>query len=449
MVKVRFAPSPTGGLHVGSIKTALINYLFAKSNGGQFLLRVEDTDKERSTKEYVNNIEEGLNLLGLVHDGKVFYQSSNLDRHVEVANKLLQLNKAYKCYATPSEIEEFKLQNPSKKFVSKWSAEGAKPVEDAPYVVRLRAPHSGTTVVEDMVQGRVEVANEELDDMVLLRSDGTPTYMLAVVVDDFDMEITHVIRGNDHFTNTFRQLQIFHAMDWSVPKFMHIPLMHGADGHKLSKRHGATTLGDLLDRGYLIEAVINYLLLLGVGFEEPEIFSIEHAIGHFKYNKISKSPARFDYAKLRFVNSQHINALEDKKILDYLHSHITDLSAEILLRIEAGVPLIKERAELMTDTIALAMLFKEKFEPEDEKSRQVLGELSSFVPKLSEFLLSIPFEGKDSLKNALKEFAKNCGLKFPQIMQLLRAAVLGTFASPGIIDMMLILGKEEVLKRIG
>ena len=458
MIKVRFAPSPTGGLHVGSIKTALINYLFAKKNDGQFLLRVEDTDKQRSTSDYVKHIEEGLNILGLHHDGNICYQSKNASRHVEVAHQLLSAGKAYKCYATSNEIESFKAQNPGKKFISKWrdarfDSDGDSdliPSSKLPYVIRLRIDHDNKTAIDDMVQGRVEVDNHELDDMVLLRSDGTPTYMLAVVVDDFDMGITHVIRGNDHFTNTFRQLQLYDAMNWDIPKFMHIPLMHGEDGRKLSKRHGATRLDELMEEGYLIESVINYLLLLGVGFDDPEIFDMQHAIKNFDHTKISKSPARFDYAKLRYVNSQHINGLTDDEILQYLDSHIADLSTVVLDRIKTGVPLIKERAEVMLDTIGLAMLFKGRADPIDQKSADILQQFGNvLVPQLRKFLNGLVFVQSADLKSELKDFAKQHDLKFSQILQLLRAVVLGTFASPGIIDMMIILGKDEVLRRFG
>lgn len=467
-IKTRFAPSPTGGLHVGSIKTALINYLFAKKHGGQFLLRIEDTDKERSKQDYVKHIEDGLHKLGFHHDGDICYQSQNDDHHARVANQLLESGNAYKCYATLEEIESFKTSNPGKKFVSKWrdiphdstpdksnkaSFEHLDKTDraslDRSYVVRLKASHEGSTKINDMVQGEIEVSNTELDDMILLRSNGSPTYMLAVVVDDFDMGITHVIRGTDHLTNTFRQIQIYNAMGWETPKFMHIPLMHGEDGHKLSKRHGAVTLDELLDEGYLIEAIINYLLLLGAGFDKPEIFDLNYAIEYFDYTKASKSPARFDYSKLKFVNSQHINNLSDDNILKYLDSHIKELSSDILQKIKHGMPLIKERAELMLNTISLAMLFKEPANPMDTKSKDVIDTADSrLLSVIHDFLQNIEFENKEVLMAEIKAFAKAREIKFPKILQILRATILGTFASPGIIDMMMILGKSESLKRL-
>ena len=325
-VVVRFAPSPTGYLHIGGARTALFNYLFAKNNSGKFLLRIEDTDKERSTTQAIDAILQGLDWLGLKHDGNYILQSKNIARHAEIANQLLEKNQAYLCYTSAEELEEMR-QNAEKngqvfRFKSPWRNKTLSQSSSVKPVIRLKAPLEGSTIIEDLVQGKTEVKNNELDDLVLLRSDGSPTYMLAVVVDDHDMEISHIIRGDDHFTNGFRQKIIYQAMGWNIPQFAHIPLIHGADGAKMSKRHGATSVIEYKNLGYVPEALRNYLLRLGWSHGNDEIISDEQAIALFNLTSIGKSPSRFDFAKLNHLNKHYIkNKSNDDLIVlvnDYL-----------------------------------------------------------------------------------------------------------------------------------
>jgi glutamyl-tRNA synthetase len=309
-VVVRFAPSPTGYLHIGGARTALFNYLFAKHNSGKFLLRIEDTDEKRSTNEAIDAILQGLDWLGLKHDGDFVLQSKNLARHKEVAQKLLENNQAYLCYTSAEELDDLRQKAEAKKEVFRFKSPGRDKVQsqasDVKPVIRIKAPLDGEMVIRDLVQGEIRVKNSELDDLVMLRGDGTPTYMMAVVVDDFDMGITHIIRGDDHLTNAFRQKVIYEAMGWRVPEFAHIPLIHGPDGAKLSKRHGATSVIEYKDMGYLPEAMRNYLLRLGWSHGDSEIISDAQAIEWFNLDKVGKSPSRFDFTKLKSFNKHYI-----------------------------------------------------------------------------------------------------------------------------------------------
>lgn len=323
-VVVRFAPSPTGFLHIGGARTALFNWLFARRHGGRFLLRIEDTDRARSTPEAIAAILDGMGWLGLDWDGDETYQFARASRHAEVAFQLLEQGNAYKCFATPEELAELREQQRAARlplrYDGRWrNRDPREAAEDAPFVIRLKAPTEGETVIEDRVQGRVTVQNSELDDMILLRSDGTPTYMLAVVVDDHDMGVTHVIRGDDHLNNAFRQLALIRAMGWLEPVYAHIPLIHGADGAKLSKRHGALGVDAYRDElGMLPEAVNNYLLRLGWGHGDDEIISREQAIQWFDLDHVGRSPARFDLKKLENVNGHYIREADDGRLADMI-----------------------------------------------------------------------------------------------------------------------------------
>ncbi|MBA8666719.1 glutamate--tRNA ligase [Holosporaceae bacterium 'Namur'] len=450
-VITRFAPSPTGFLHIGSARTALFNWLYAKHKGGEFLLRIEDTDKERSTDEAIDAIIDGMKWLGLGWNRELVFQSKNEERHREVAYKLLNMGKAYYCYSSPEEIAEFREKNPNQKFQSSWrdKDESEAPAGVKP-VIRLKASRSGETVVEDFVRGKVVVQNAELDDMVLLRSDGSPTYMLAVVVDDFDMQVNHVIRGDDHFTNTFRQKQIIEAMGWPVPKYAHIPLINGSDGAKLSKRHGALGVQAYREMGYLPEALKNYLLRLGWSHGDDEIFSEQKAIELFDVEGLGKSPSRFDFDKLDSINAYYIANSDDNELLKLISPALGILLDDIYAkRILSGMPGLKVRAKTLNELKEGAKIYISKSKPLDERSSKVLNdEGRQVISKLLPLLKNILSWTKEELEKKCSEFAATEGVKPTLIMQLLRAGVIGTFAAPGIYEVAEILGKEEVLTRI-
>ena len=322
-VRTRFAPSPTGTLHVGGARTAIFNWLFAKKYKGDFYLRIEDTDKERSNEKYIESIQYGLKWLGLNWDKDIVFQSANIKRHVDVVKSLVDEGKAYYCYATQEEIQDFKIKNPGEKFISEWR-DKAHYNKDLNPVIRLRTLDDGVTILQDDVLGRIEVSNSEMDDMVLLRSNGTPTYLISCVIDDYDMKITHVIRGNDHLTNTFRQLQIIKALDWNQPKYAHIPLIHSSDGSKMSKRDGALGVDEYENLGYLPQAIFNYLLKLGWSYNDEEIISGARAIDVFDLKDVNKSPARFDLDKLKFINQHYIKLLDDEVVFNKIISKMNN-----------------------------------------------------------------------------------------------------------------------------
>jgi glutamyl-tRNA synthetase len=451
-IKTRFAPSPTGVLHIGGARTAIFNWLFAKKNKGDFYLRVEDTDLKRSRNEHVSGIKDGLKWLGLEWSGDTFFQSKNIKRHVEIADLLISKGKAYHCYATTEEMQAFKENNPGKKFISKWrDAEytRSKDQKNKP-VVRLKVYNEGVSKIQDLVLGSVEVRHSDIDDMVLLRSDGTPTYLLSSVVDDYDMGITHVIRGNDHLSNTFRQLQILNALSWSTPFYAHIPLIHGSDGNKLSKRDGALGIEEYKNDGYLPEALFNYLLRLGWSHKDVEIISVKEVIQIFDLADINKSPAKFDMNKLRHLNQHYIQAQEDGLLFDYIISKHGDLNDTQKLKIKKSVPLIKSRGETLNDIQQLAEVFISKIDPIDKKSKEILAqeESSKLLAELYKLLQSWEDWTAEALNIICTKFAEKHGLKPAVIMKLLRATVLGTFKSPPIYSSMCIISKDEVLKRI-
>ena len=450
-VVTRFAPSPTGFLHIGGARTALFNWLYARRNGGRFVLRIEDTDRARSTQEAIDAILDGMRWLGLDWDGHAYYQSQFWARHAEVAHDLLSMGHAYKCWMSPEELaaqrERAQAERRPFRIDSPWrnrtdEGEGA-------FVIRLRAPRDGETVIEDRVQGRVAVKNVELDDFILLRSDGTPTYMLAVVVDDHDMGVTHVVRGDDHLNNAFRQLAIIRAMNWPEPVYAHVPLIHGADGAKLSKRHGATGVEAYRDElGILPEALFNYLLRLGWGHGDREEFTPAEAVEVFDLDGIGKSPSRFDLKKLHNLNGHYIRAADDARLATLVASRIGP-EADLAL-LEQAMPVLKVRArDLIELADGAAFLFKTRPLGLTEQAAALLtSDARALLARISARLSAEPGWTSEALEANLKAFAEELGLGLGKLAQPLRAALTGQTTSPGIFDVLVLLGREESLARI-
>ncbi len=457
-VVTRFAPSPTGFLHIGGARTALFNWLFARHNDGKFLLRIEDTDRARSTPEATEAIYEGLRWLGLDWDGEPVSQFESAGRHAAVAAEMLANGTAYKCYATKEEIDAFRTKAREEKrpplFRSPWRDADHADAPDAPYVVRLKAPRDGETVVDDKVQGRVTWKNNTLDDLVLLRSDGSPTYMLAVVVDDHDMGVTHVIRGDDHLTNAARQTLIYQAMGWDLPVFAHIPLIHGPDGAKLSKRHGALGVEAYRDMGYPPEAMRNYLARLGWSHGDDDFFTTEQAIEWFNLESIGKSPARFDFKKLENLSGQHIRAMENSELLAGLESFIASQHRDPLSNTDREMFMqvmdsLKERARTFPELLDMAYFFlgSRPFEP-DEKAKKFLDTVSrGMLNRLTSRLRDVSWT-QENLEAEVREFAEAEGLKLGKVAQPLRAALTGRTVSPSVFEMMVLLGKDESIARL-
>jgi glutamyl-tRNA synthetase len=464
-VVTRFAPSPTGFLHIGGGRTALFNWLYAKRHGGRMLLRIEDTDRERSTEAAIQAILDGLNWLGLDWDGDVIYQFSRAARHREVAESLLASGHAYRCYATPQELEEMRetarREGKPLRYDGRWrDRDPSEAPKDVNPVIRLRAPTEGETVVEDEVQGRVVWQNKDLDDLVLLRSDGTPTYMHAVVVDDHDMGITHIIRGDDHLTNAARQTQIYQALGWTVPSMSHIPLIHGQDGAKLSKRHGALGVDAYRGMGYLPSALRNYLVRLGWSHGDQEIFSTEEMIAAFDLKSIGRSPARFDFAKLENLNGHYMRHAADEELVEALEVILPELGPErglppvlppdLRANLLAAMPGLKERAKTLVELLDSAyFLYASRPLGLDEKARGLLSEEGrSRLRGLTARLEGMPDWSAASAEEAVRQHAEALGAKLGQVAQPLRAALTGRATSPGIFDVMAVLGRDETLARI-
>ncbi len=454
-VVTRFAPSPTGFLHIGGARTALFNWLFARHHGGKFLLRIEDTDRVRSTREAIDAILDGMRWLGLDWDGYEYYQSQFWSRHAEIAHKMLDRGHAYRCYMTQAELasEREKAQAERRPFRirSPWRDREDGP-EGEPFVIRLKAPQEGETVIEDRVQGRVAVQNAEIDDFVLLRSDGTPTYMLAVVVDDHDMGVTHVIRGDDHLNNAFRQLAIIRAMGWPEPAYAHVPLIHGPDGAKLSKRHGALGVDSYRDElGMLPEAVFNYLLRLGWGHGDDEIIGRDQAIEWFSLDHVGKSPSRFDFKKLENLNGHYIREADDERLAQLVAPRIgTALTAgqrELLVR---AMPELKARAHTLDQLAEGARFLFEKrpLELDEGAAALLAGEGRHLVKAAHDALSGLSGWDHDALEQCIREVADRQGVKLGKLAQPLRAALTGRTTSPGIFDVLALLGQGESLKRI-
>ena len=457
-VVTRFAPSPTGYLHIGGARTALFNWLYARGRGGKFLLRIEDTDRARSTPEATQAIVKGLDWLGLDHDGEIVSQFARAARHAEVAHNLLAAGKAYKCFATQDEIQAFREAAQAEKrstlFQSPWRDADPASHPDAPYVVRIKAPRDGVSVIKDQVQGDVTIRNDQLDDMVLLRSDGTPVYMLAVVVDDHDMGVTHVIRGDDHLNNAARQMMIYEAMGWQVPVWAHIPLIHGPDGKKLSKRHGALGVDEYQKLGYPAAGMRNYLARLGWSHGDDEFFTDAQAQDWFDLGGIGKSAARFDFKKLENLCGQHIAASEDAALLHELQAFLAVtgqnlLDAQKSALMEKGMYCLKERAKSFPELIEKAefILANRPIEP-DEKARQALDSVSRGILKELTPHLQNASWSRDKIEEVASAFAEAQGVKFGKLAGPLRAALAGRSATPSVFDMMLVLGQEETLARL-
>ena len=451
-VVTRFAPSPTGFLHIGGARTALFNWLFARHHGGKFLLRIEDTDKARSTTEAIDAILDGMRWLDLDWDGHEYYQSQFWSRHAEVAHKLLERGHAYRCYMTQDELaaqrEKAQAERRPFRIESPWRV-ATDDQGDKPFVIRLKAPRDGETVIEDKVQGRVAVQNVELDDFVLLRSDGTPTYMLAVVVDDHDMGVTHVIRGDDHLNNAFRQLAIIRAMGWPEPIYAHVPLIHGPDGAKLSKRHGALGVDAYRDElGLLPEAVSNYLLRLGWGHGDDEIISREQAIEWFDLAHVGKSPSRFDFKKLENLNGHYIREADDARLAELVAPRLgLDSGQKGLL--QRAMPELKARAHDLNQLADGArFLFSRRPLDVDEAASALLTPESRALLSHAHKALGGVEWNHDALEQSVREVAEAQGVKLGKLAQPLRAALTGRTTSPGIFDVLALLGKSESLARI-
>jgi len=457
-VVTRFAPSPTGYLHIGGARTALFNWLYARGRGGRFLLRIEDTDRARSTPEATAAILKGLAWLGLDWDGEPVSQAARAERHAEVARQMLESGHAYKCFATQAEIEAFRetarAEGRSTLYQSPWRDADPATHPDAPFVIRLKAPRDGETLIDDRVQGQVRFGNDQLDDMICLRSDGSPTYMLAVVVDDHDMGVTHVIRGDDHLNNAARQALVYRAMGWAEPVWAHIPLIHGPDGKKLSKRHGAVGLEEYQTMGYPAAGMRNYLARLGWSHGDDEIFSDAQAREWFDLDGIGRAPARLDFKKLDHVSGAQIARADDAALLAELEAFLAatgqhELSATQRDAMSRALPFLKERAKTFPELLEKAhfLLGSRPFEPDakaaralDPVSRGILAELTPHLQNAS--------WTREALEAAVAQVAEAHGLGLGKLAAPLRAALSGRAVSPSVFDMMLVIGREETLARV-
>jgi len=460
-VVTRFAPSPTGYLHIGGARTALFNWLFAKHHGGKYLLRIEDTDRARSTQPAIEAILDGLSWLGLDWDGEVIYQFERAARHAEVAKQMLAEGKAYHCYASPQELDEMRAAQKKAglpmRYDGRWR--DRRPA-DAPSgvapVIRLRAPQSGKTVIQDAVQGEVTVENAQLDDMILLRADGTPTYMLAVVVDDQDMGVTHVIRGDDHLNNAFRQVQIIKAMGWPEPIYAHIPLIHGPDGAKLSKRHGALGVDAYRDMGFLPAALRNYLLRLGWGHGDDEIIPTEQAIEWFDLPAVGRAASRFDLVKLTNLNAHYLRETPDAALLPMVLPRIEasiggPVDAIGLERVKRGMAGVKQRSHTVIELADNLVFYARNGAPAiaDDKARaQLTPDAKGLLGKLASALESENDWSEPAMEGAIRRFAETEGVKLGQVAQPLRVALSGSTASPGIFEVLSVLGPAETKQRL-
>ena len=460
-IVTRFAPSPTGNLHIGSARTALFNWLFTKNTKGKFLLRIEDTDKARSTEDSINKILDGLKWLDLKWDGEIIYQSKKQKRHSEIANELLDKGLAYKCFCSEDDLnkmrEDAKILKKPFRYNRMWRD---KNPNDAPKgvnpVIRIKAPTKNETVINDIIQGTIKVSNEEMDDFIIMRSDGTPTYMLSVVVDDHDMNVTHIVRGHDHLTNTFRQNIIYDAMKWNKPKTAHIPLILGSDGSKMSKRHGAIDVEEYKNKGILPNALINYMLRLGWSHGDDEIISLENAIKWFSLEKMGKSPAKFDYDKLISVNSHYILELKNDEIIKFLKNYYDKkynikLDAASIDRLNLGLNDIKSRSRDLNQLAEMSLFYCTKFPLTiSKKAEKYIKKVDKGMFK--ELLIVLENIENDFKKQKIEEiiakFLTEKGLKLSDIIQYIRAMITGLDVSPRIYDIMEILGYQEMKKRI-
>jgi len=464
-VVTRFAPSPTGFLHIGGARTALFNWLYAKANGGKMLLRIEDTDRARSTTQAIDAILDGLTWLGLDWDDEPVFQHGRILAHQQAAETLLAQGKAYKCYCSPEELtamrEKARAEKRPPRYDGMWRD---RDPSDAPAgikpVIRFKSPETGATVIEDQVQGRVTFNNSELDDLIILRSDGNPTYMLSVVVDDHDMGVTHVIRGDDHLTNAARQSQIFEALGWPVPVFAHIPLIHGSDGAKLSKRHGALGVDAYRDMGYLPQAMRNYLVRLGWSHGDDEIMSLENMIDWFGLDAIGRSAARFDFDKLESINGHYMRQADDKELATAMfelladNTEMSDLSAKVtdekIQKVISVMPELKERAKTLVElaTSAEFILNDRPLKLNEKAAKLMSAEAKTHLKQLSIQLSLVENWNLEEIETTIRDFCTQIDIKLGSIAQPLRAALTGTTISPGIFDVLAVLGRDETLGRI-
>jgi glutamyl-tRNA synthetase len=456
---VRFAPSPTGFLHIGGARTALFNWLFARHHGGAFRLRIEDTDRVRSTEAAVNAIIDGLKWLGLDWDGDVVFQFARAAHHAEIARQLLSAGRAYRCWCTPEELEAMRARAKAEKrsvgYDGTWRNRDPTeaPAGVAP-AIRLKTEREGATTIQDRVLGEVTVENRELDDLIILRSDGTPTYNFSVVIDDHDMGITHVIRGNEHFRNAFRQTQIYRALDWPVPEFAHIPLIHGADGSKMSKRHGALGIEEYRAMGYLPEALRNYLVRLGWSHGDDEIISTEDAIRWFDLDGVGRAPAQFDFAKLGSVNAHYIHEAGDGRLVALVAERLEQglgrpLDETGLARLRAAMPELKLRPKTLVELAENArfLIAPRPLRPNPDAAKLLTSEARRLLASLALALDGIAWQPQ-ALDDCLRSFAAANATTLGAVAQPLRAALTGSRASPGIFEIMTVLGREETLGRI-
>jgi len=458
-VVTRFAPSPTGFLHIGGARTALFNWLFARHHGGRYLLRIEDTDRARSTEAAIQAILDGLGWLGLLGDELPVFQSRRGERHAEVARELLARGAAYRCYCTPEELramrEQARAEGRWTGYDGRWrERDPAEAPADVAPAIRLKAPRTGQTVVSDRVQGEVRFDNAQLDDMVLLRADGTPTYMLSVVVDDHDMGVSHIIRGDDHLVNAARQTQIYRALEWPVPVFAHIPLIHGPDGAKLSKRHGALGVEAYREMGFLPEALRNYLLRLGWSHGDEEIIGTEQAIAWFDLDAVGKGAARFDVARLTNLNAHYLRQIDDAALAELIAPRLATtghpVDATGLARLRAGMAGLKPRATTLVDLAARATFYvaRRPLALSEKAARLLEPAARERLDRLLPVLSGLPAWEEAALEQAVRAAAEELGVKLGQLAQPLRAALTGSEASPGIFEVMVVLGRDEVLGRI-
>ena len=458
LVATRFAPSPTGPLHIGGVRTALFNWLFSKNNKGKFYLRIEDTDKERSKDEFKNQIIQSLKWIGVNYDGKEYIQSQNINKHKKLASILLEKGFAYKCYCSEKEIEEQK--NKAKKanmpfiYNRKWrDAKDLEIPKDTNPVIRFKSKISGNSIIKDLVQGEINISNSTIEDFVILRKDGSPTYQLSAVVDDHEMNITHVIRGDDHKINTFKQKQIYEAMSWKIPEFAHIPLIHSTSGKKLSKRDNASTLSDYIKIGVLPEALRNYLLRLGWSYKDKEIFTLDESIKYFNLSGVGKSPSKLDMERILSINEHYIKNLEEGKLFEslkiYADTYKKRIDSKYEKNLKSSIHFLKNKAKslediynnakyIMTDDLAIG---EAELKLIDDSAKKIINDFSNKI-KNSEKL------DRNSLEKDLKELIDTHKTNFKGVGQPMRIALTGSKFGPGIFDIILSLDKNEVLKRL-
>ena len=457
-VVTRIAPSPTGFMHIGTARTALFNWLYARGRNGKFYIRIEDTDRKRSTAEANEVIINGLNWLGLDYDGDIISQFERAPRHIEIAEKLLKNGKAYKCFASSEEIQIFKetalKSGASTLFKSPWRNADPSSHPDSPYVIRIKAPETGETIIQDEVQGKISIKNNQLDDMVLLRSDGSPVYMLAVVVDDHDMGITHVIRGDDHLNNAARQNLIYEALEWNIPVYAHIPLIHGEDGKKMSKRHGATSIEEYELSGYPARGLRNYLARLGWSHGDEEYFTDQQALEWFNLIDIGKSAARFDLKKLQFLSGQHLKNSDDAALLHETLQFLTkvkkqSLSEDKIQLLNKGLYCLKDRVKTLSELIEKAsfILHSRPIEMSSD-ARLSLDETGlAMLEALTPHLQNVTW-AREELEQICNNVAESFGVKFGKLASPIRSALSGQTKTPSVFDMMLVLGRNETIARL-